>query len=55
MNFLDAFSKNTRILNFIKIQPVEKELFSADGPAGGQIEDRQADRHDKAYSDVSQL
>jgi hypothetical protein len=31
LDFLDRFSKNTQILNFMKILPVEAELFHADG------------------------
>jgi len=30
-NFLDRFSKNTQILSFMKICPVETELLHADG------------------------
>ena len=30
-NFLDRFSKNTCISNFMKIRPVGAELFHADG------------------------
>ena len=30
-HFLDKFSKNTQISNFMKIRPVEAELFHADG------------------------
>ena len=30
-NFLDWFSKNTQISNFIKIRPVGAELFHTDG------------------------
>jgi hypothetical protein len=30
MNFLDRFSRNTQIPNFIKIRPVEDKLFIAD-------------------------
>jgi hypothetical protein len=39
LNFLDRFSKNTRISNFMKIRPVGAVLFRADG---------QTDRHDEA-------
>jgi len=38
--------KNTQILNFIKIRPVEAELF---------YKDRCTDRHDEANSRFSQL
>jgi hypothetical protein len=31
VNFLDRFSKNTQIPNFMKIRPVGDELFHADG------------------------
>jgi len=41
MNFLDTFSKNTQISNFIKLHPVGAKLFHADG---------QTDGHDKANS-----
>jgi len=30
-NFLDKFSKNTQMPNFVKIRPVGVELFHADG------------------------
>ena len=33
INFLDRFSKNDQISNFIKIRPVGAELFTADGQA----------------------
>ena len=41
LNFLDRFSENTQISNFMKIRPVEAELFHANG---------QMDRHDEANS-----
>jgi hypothetical protein len=31
MNFLDRFSKNSQILNFMEIRSVGAELFHADG------------------------
>ena len=37
--FLDSFSKNTQISNFMKICPVEAELF--------RTEDGRKDRHDE--------
>ena len=42
-NFLDRFSKNTQIWNFIKIRPVGTELLLADRRAGQT--DRRTDRH----------
>ena len=39
----------------MKIRRLEEDLFSADGRAGGQTEDRQIDRHDKTNNDVSLL
>ena len=35
-NFLDIFSKDTQISNFLKIRPVEAELFHADGQTDTQ-------------------
>ena len=31
LNFLDIFSRNTQILNFINIRPAEAELFHVEG------------------------
>jgi hypothetical protein len=45
-NFLDRFSKNAQISNFIKFWPVESELFRVDG---------QTDPHNEAHSRFSQL
>jgi hypothetical protein len=36
LNFLERFSKNTQVSNFIKIRPVRAELFHADGRTDGQ-------------------
>jgi len=38
LNFIDIFSKNTQISNFIKIRPVGAELFHADGWTDGETE-----------------
>jgi len=46
LNFLDSFSKNNQIPNFIKTFPVEAELFHAS---------RRTEWHDEAYSNFSQL
>jgi hypothetical protein len=44
LNFLEGFSKNTQISNFMKIRPVRAEWFHAD---------RRTDRHDKTSSRFS--
>jgi hypothetical protein len=44
--FSTIFRKNTQIINFMKIRPVEAELFHADGCM---------DRHDRANSRISQF
>jgi len=36
MNFLDSFSKNTQLSNFMKIRPETAELFHADKRTDGQ-------------------
>jgi len=36
MNFLNRFSKNIHVPNFMKIRPVGAELFHADGQAHRQ-------------------
>jgi hypothetical protein len=46
LNYLDKFSKNIQILNFMKILPVGAELFRTD---------RQTGRRDKANSRFSQF
>jgi hypothetical protein len=39
LNLRDRFSKNTRILNVVKIRPVGAELFHADGRTDRQTYD----------------
>jgi len=46
LNFLERFSDNTEISNFMKIRPVGDELFHAEG---------RTDRHDEANSRFSQF
>jgi hypothetical protein len=50
LSFLDRFSKNTYVSNWMKIRPVGAELFHADGQTG-----RQTDSHAKANSRFSQF
>ena len=40
LDFLDRFSKNTNISNFMKIRPVRAELFHADRRTEGQTDIR---------------
>jgi len=53
LNFLDRFSKNIRISNFIKIRPLGAELFGADGQKDKRMARQSADWHDEADSRVS--
>jgi len=51
--FWTNFWKNAQILNFMKICPLEAELFHADG--GAETEENGTDRHDEANSRFSQF
>jgi len=46
IKFLDRFSKNTQMSNFMKIRPVGAELFRTD---------RQTFRHDEVHCHFSQF
>jgi len=46
LNFLDRFSKNIQISNFVKIRPVSTDLFYSGGLMG---------RHDEADIRLSQF
>jgi len=46
LELLDRFSKNTQVSNFMKILPVEDELFPADG---------RTDRHEQTNSRFSKF
>jgi len=50
LNFLERFSTNTQISNFMKVRPVEAALFLAERQT-----DRRRDRHDDANSRFSQF
>ena len=50
LNFLERFSENPHISNFMKIGPVGAELFRAD-----RRTDARTDRHDEANSRFSQF
>ena len=47
LNFLDRFSKNTPMCNFIKIRPLGPEIFYVDRKTNGKT-DGWTDRHDEA-------
>jgi hypothetical protein len=50
LNFFNKFSKKSQISSFIKIRPVEAELFHADKRRDGMT-----DGHDEANSHFSQF
>jgi hypothetical protein len=52
-NFVDKFSRNMQLSNFMKIRPVGAELFLADGRTGRGT--RQIDRPNEANSRFPQF
>jgi hypothetical protein len=54
LNYLDIFSKNIHLSNFMKIFPVWSELFHADGHSDGWT-DGWTGRHEEANSRFSQF
>ena len=58
LNFIDRFSKNTQISNFMKLLSLGAQLFHGDGRKNGQTyrqTDRQTHRHDKSNSSFLQF
>ena len=50
LEFLDRFSKNTQIGDYIRIIPVGVGLFHAGGQKDGRWRERRTDRHDETNS-----